>query len=175
MRFLGLSVVAALLASSASAQVSQTYSYDALGRLTKVTPSSGTPVCYNHDPADNRTTVTASAGCASQGGGGGGQNSPPEAQDDFLFFMSFSPTWSGNLGVLFNDTDPNLPGDTLTVTSVSGSPYASIAGGGSDVYFSGNAGSYTLNYSIKDSQNATDSATIYLTITYCNPDCGLEP
>lgn len=168
MRFLGIGVAAALLASSAIAQVSQTYTYDALGRLTKVTPSSGTPVCYTHDPADNRTTVAASAGCASQGGGGG-SNSPPDAQNDFIFLLSAGPTWTGNLGALFNDTDPDLPNDTLTVTAVSGSPYASINVSGSDVRFSGPVGSYTLNYTIKDQQNATDSATIELTLVYCEP------
>lgn len=60
-------LIAALLTSAAvapaSAQTTQTFEYDALGRLTKATPSSGTPVCYTYNPADNRTNV--SAGCTS--------------------------------------------------------------------------------------------------------------
>ena len=60
-------LVATLLAGTAlvpaSAQTTQSFEYDALGRLTKATPSSGTPVCYTYNPADNRTNV--SAGCTS--------------------------------------------------------------------------------------------------------------
>ena len=180
MRNIAAILAVALLMPAALAQTARTYTYDALGRLVKVTPGTGTPVCYTHDAADNRSLVAAAANCTAPtggagGGGGGGQNYPPEAQDDFLYFQSFSPTWSGALGVLLNDTDQNLPNDVLTVTSVTGSPYATIQAGGSDVYFSGSAGSYTLNYTIKDAQNATDSGTIYLTIVYCNPVCELEP
>jgi YD repeat-containing protein len=173
MRKLALAIALVLIAPLAVAQTTRTYSYDALGRLIKVTPGSGTPVCYSFDAADNRASVAAAAGC-TPGSGGGGQNSPPVAFDDMLYFMSFSSMWSGNLGVLFNDADPDLPNDTLTVTSVTGSPYASVAAGGSDIYFSGPVGSYVLTYTIKDAQNATDSALVYLSIVYCSPTC-LEP
>jgi hypothetical protein len=124
-------------------------------------------VCYTHDAADNRSVVAAAAGCTAPTGGSAGGNSPPDAQDDYLFFMSTGPTWSGNLGVLLNDTDPNLPGDVLTVISVTGSSYASIQGSGSDVHFSGPVGSYTLTYTIRDQNNATDSATIDLVLVHC--------
>jgi YD repeat-containing protein len=166
-----------LIAPLALAQTTRTYSYDALGRLIKVTPGAGTPVCYTHDAADNRTTVSATAGCT------GGSSPPPPppnsgplAFDDMLTFESFLiTTWSNNLGVLQNDTDPDLPYDTLTVTSVTGSPYATVAPGGSDVYFSGPVGSYVLTYTIKDAQNATATGLVYLTILYCNPECQLPP
>ena len=54
-----------LLAPLALAQTTRTYSYDALGRLTKVTPGTGTPVCYAYDAADNRASVSAVAGCVA--------------------------------------------------------------------------------------------------------------
>lgn len=70
--------------------------------------------------------------------------------------------WSGYLSVLSNDTDPDLPSDTLSVVSVTGSTYASVSGTGLQVYFSGPDGDYVLSYTIKDAANATSSATIYL-------------
>lgn len=156
-----------LIAPLALAQTTRTYSYDALGRLVKVTPGSGTPVCYTFDAADNRTSVAASAGC----GGGGGQNAPPVANSDFAVFVATAWYWGGPLDVLLNDTDPDLPNDTLTVISVTGSPYASVMPGGSDVFFEGVPGTYTLNYTIKDNQNATSSAAITLEIIYCEFGC----
>lgn len=162
MRFLGVGVAAALLASSAAAQVSQTYTYDALGRLTKVTPSSGTPVCYTHDAADNRTTVTAAAGCSAPVGGG---NSPPQAVNDVYFKTTPGATWSGTLAVRNNDTDPDLPNDTLTIIAVSGSPYASISSGGALITITAAPdGDYVLSYTIKDAANATSSATVNLSV-----------
>jgi YD repeat-containing protein len=168
-----VSAVALLLAAPlAFAQTTQTYSYDALGRLIKVTPGSGTPVCYSFDAADNRTSVSAAAGCTpGGGGGGGGQNAPPVANEDYVVFLATAWYWEGPLGVVFNDTDPDLPNDNLTVTSVTGSPYASVMPGGGDAYFAGPPGSYTLNYTIKDNQNATSSASIILEIIYCEFVC----
>jgi YD repeat-containing protein len=162
MRFIGMTVVAGLLVSSASAQSSNTYTYDGFGRLTKVTPSTGTPVCYNYDAADNRTTVTAAVGCTSQGGG---QNSPPQAVNDVYFRTMPGSTWSGYLYVLTNDTDPNLPSDTLTVVSVSGSPYATVYSNGQQLYFSGPEGDYVLTYTIRDAAFATSSATVHLYVS----------
>jgi YD repeat-containing protein len=45
----------------AAAQAAKTFEYDALGRLTKVTTSTGAVVTYSYDAADNRTTVVATA------------------------------------------------------------------------------------------------------------------
>lgn len=163
MRVIPIILGVLLLSASASAQSTRTYEYDALGRLIKVTPSSGNKACYAYDAAGNRTTVTSSATCGSS------SNSPPTANYDFVFFLSWSSWYTGRLFVLGNDTDPDLPNDTLTVTAVTGSPYASVAAGGNDVRFNGPPGSYTLTYTIKDSQNATSSAQIDLTILHC-PD-----
>jgi YD repeat-containing protein len=51
-------LVASLLGRTASAQ---TYTYDALGRLTQVTNSDGSTVTYSYDPAGNRTQVVRAA------------------------------------------------------------------------------------------------------------------
>lgn len=159
---------AVLIAPLALAQTTRTYSYDALGRLIKVTPESGTPVCYTHDAADNRTTVAAAAGCTAPtggAGGGGGGNSPPVAVNDSYMKTTPTATWSGTLAVRSNDTDPDLPNDTLTITAVSGSSYASItAGGGSITITAAPDGDYVLNYTIKDAANATSSATVNLAV-----------
>lgn len=167
MRSVVSAVALILIAPSGLAQTTRTYSYDALGRLVKVTPGTGTPVCYTHDAADNRTTVTATTGC-TVGGGGGGGNSPPTAVDDWIFVEA--PSWSGNIGALANDTDPNLPSDTLSVVSVSGTSNASIVGGGADVYYSGTAPGETFSYTMRDAAGATSSATITVSIFWI--ECG---
>jgi YD repeat-containing protein len=160
----GLALIAVAMALPASAQTSETFAYDALGRLTKVTPSSGSATCYTHDPADNRTQV-AVGGTACTGGGGGGGNSPPVAVNDSYMKTTSTTTWSGTLAVRSNDTDPDLPNDTLTITTVSGSSYASVtAGGGTITISSAPDGSYVLSYTIRDAANATSSATVNLTV-----------
>jgi YD repeat-containing protein len=160
-----------LVAPLALAQTTRVYTYDALGRLVKVTPGTGTPVCYTHDAADNRSVVAAAAGCtaptggAGSGGGGGGGNSPPVAINDSYMKTTSTMTWSGTLLVRSNDTDPDLPNDTLTIIAVSGSSYASItAGGGSITITAAPDGDYVLNYTIRDAANATSSATVNLSV-----------
>lgn len=60
----GLACCFGLYASSALAQETTTYTYDALGRVTKVDqvggPANGTSTAYNYDAASNRTNVTVS-------------------------------------------------------------------------------------------------------------------
>jgi YD repeat-containing protein len=165
MRAVVLAFVFAMLTPLAFAQTSETFSYDALGRLIRATPSSGSQSCYTYDAADNRTRVVVSPVCAP---------APPVANEDFVSIQISTWTWTGNLGVLLNDSDPNLPYDTLNVLSVTGSAYASVALGGTDVRFSGGPGYYPLQYTIKDSTNATSSNWIYLNVIYCNPSC-IEP
>lgn len=156
-RLLASLVVIALSAPLlASAQVTVSYTYDALGRLKKAEPTTGNATCYSYDGAHNRATVQG--GCTA--------NSPPTANYDYFFDVAWDVwSYSGYLGVLANDTDPNLPADTLTVTGVSGSAYASVAS--NDVYFSGPPGFYSLTYTIQDSAGATSYASVDVEIIYC--------
>lgn len=164
-----------LLAPLALAQTTRTYTYDALGRLTKVSPGTGTPVCYAYDPADNRTSVSATAGCIAGTSPPPPPpppppNSAPTAVNDYFAIMVTAQPWSGVFPVLANDTDPNLPGDTLTITSVTGpgSANLTIAGGGSYLSWSGTAnGSKHITYTIKDSGNLTSSAFLDIDFVYC--------
>lgn len=49
----------------------QTYSYDALGRLTRIAYVDGTSIDYGYDSLGNRTALTANAPAPGAGGGGG--------------------------------------------------------------------------------------------------------
>lgn len=77
-------VFATLLLTSASAQASETitYQYDALGRLVQVTRSgtvnNGASATYTYDPANNRTNVTTTA----PGGGGMALKQRPAPKDE---------------------------------------------------------------------------------------------
>lgn len=84
--------------------------------------------------------------------------------------MVTAQPYVGDFPVLINDTDPNLPSDTLTITAVSGvgSANITILGGGTYLHWSGNAiGTKTLTYTIKDSTNLTSSASLTLEFISC--------
>jgi hypothetical protein len=84
--------------------------------------------------------------------------SSPVANYDWVIEETTYGPWG--LGVLYNDTDADLPYDTLTVIGVTGtgSGYASIVGG--DIYFTPPDGSYSLTYTIQDADGNTSSATV---------------
>lgn len=61
--FIGLAALCFVAAPSLGvAAETQTYTYDALGRLTKVTTTSGRVTEYTYDAANNRTKVTSTGG-----------------------------------------------------------------------------------------------------------------
>lgn len=149
-----LAALVLLGASAASAQTSQTFEYDALGRLTKVTPSSGNAVTYAYDNVDNRTSVVAAAA-----------NLAPVAVDDVIYAMLdnagdtyyWGQLWQTD--VLANDYDPN-PGDTFSLWGVSGNPYVTNPSG--YIHYGGPIGSghQVFYYTIKDASGATDTAKV---------------
>lgn len=47
-----------LIVLGAGEAAADTYTYDALGRLTQVVTSSGVTITYAYDAADNRVTMT---------------------------------------------------------------------------------------------------------------------
>lgn len=65
--FIGLAALCFMGAPClAAAAETQTYTYDALGRLTKVTTTSGRVTDYAYDAANNRTKVTSSGGASGK-------------------------------------------------------------------------------------------------------------
>lgn len=75
-------VCAASLSSAANAQETTTYTYDALGRLTKVErsggASNGVTTTYAYDKANNRANVTTT-GSTNGTGSGGGPTTPSQS------------------------------------------------------------------------------------------------
>ena len=181
-----LGAAASVLAAAGTGRASETitYTFDALGRLVSATttggPNDALAVSTRYDPAGTR--------CSYYVSGAGGSavppppacptgappppppgNQPPVAVDD-----SGSMTWcaGASFNVLANDSDPdgNVP---LALVSVSGGGTRgtpSIVGG--QVWFepSGVTGTATVNYTMRDSLGATDSAV--LTISIVNGSCG---
>ncbi len=124
-------VFALLLLGSASAQASETitYTYDALGRLTKVartgTVNNGANACYTYDPANNRTNVNVAPSADCTPGGGGG---PPS-----FSVNDVSVTEGGNL--VFTVTKVGTAAGTVTVdyastngTATAGTDYTAASG-----------------------------------------------
>lgn len=65
--FIGLAALCIMAAPSlAAAAETQTYTYDALGRLTKVQTTSGRVTEYKYDAANNRTQVTSTGGLSGK-------------------------------------------------------------------------------------------------------------
>lgn len=65
--FMGLAAFCILASPCAGfAAETQTYTYDALGRLTKVTTSSGRVTEYTYDAANNRTKVQSTGGLSGR-------------------------------------------------------------------------------------------------------------
>lgn len=65
--FVGLAVLCFLGGTSAAtAAETQTYTYDALGRLTKVQSTNGRVTEYAYDAANNRTQVTSTGGSSGK-------------------------------------------------------------------------------------------------------------
>lgn len=151
-----------LLPAPAHAQTTTSYEYDVHGRLLRSERNSGatTRTRYTYDPADNRAKV-------KQG------NTGPTAINDYGFAEDYGPF---DVYVLDNDTDDDLPFDTQTITALSGTHAgsASIQGGGQFIRFYAGIGNFTFSYTMKDSQNLTSTAQVFLEVVgpiNCPPDC----
>ena len=159
MKFLVLALASLLTALPATAQTTYTHEYDQFGRLVRVERTSGASsrVRYDYDSVDNRTRVKQGV-------------SSPTANSDYEFIAtSYGPFY---LDVLGNDTDPDFPHDSLTVTGLSGvnSGYGSISSG-TYVYVAGiPAGYYSWTYTIQDAQGHTANGS--LTIEAFDFTCG---
>lgn len=140
------------------------YTYDALGRMTRVVrDENGQTVdkSYDYDAAGNRTQVSEQGGS----GGGGPTNNPPVAVDDS---GSVQEGQTLSLNVRANDSDPD--GDSLTITALTQPSYASASISGGSISVTGGTppGGSPANtsfiYTISDGNGGTDSATVSLTV-----------
>jgi PKD repeat protein len=99
---------------------------------------------------------------------GSGQNSPPVAGDDA--FTVSQDTSNNTLNVLVNDSDPDA-GDSISISGV-GTPdqggSVSINGTNDALIYApaaGFIGIETFSYTIKDAEEATDQATVTVTVS----------
>lgn len=170
----------ALAAVGATAQSStETYSYDALGRLISVVTSGGQnnaeahSICY--DDAGNRTQYvsdTSGAAASCTGGTPPPSNNPPVTQPDSVQVACNATT---TVNVTANDSDPegNLP---LTVTAVvvnSGDAFASVVSASSiSVIGAWDSGQSIATYTVKGSLNASSSGTLTINTVGGPSICG---
>lgn len=145
-RIYALGALAALLIwpGVTSAQVTNTYTYDDLGRLTSVSYPSGAKTGYHHDAANNRTkTVTALNGVI---------NSPPICGSQTVTITGVPGTAppitvTGSLSII-PCGDPD--GDALTLISPASAPVFTLAAGKS----------YSYPITVSDGNGGTAVATI---------------
>lgn len=156
-----------------------TYAYDVFGRLVTVASSgsvnNGVQTVYNHDAADNRTSVTVT-------GASGAPPPPPPPPPPPTGIVATNPsrTVTGSTSSTFAIADlatmNGRSGAIITFTPSAGS--ASIVGGGQSATFTAPAAlsggsncdagadrTVTISYSIRDSGNgATASGTVTVTV-----------
>lgn len=158
--------------TAAAANETNTYTYDALGRLvsaaTNKAVGTSTATAMSYDPAGNRANYTVSTGSPPPPPPPP-TNHPPVANPDNAGSMGQCLTKVVN--VTANDTDPD--GDPLTVTSAtaSGDMSATVVSASSVEIDSGStAGAKTISYSISDGRGGTASSTISVTVSagVCN-------
>ncbi len=167
-----------------------TYVYDALGRLVQTshtgTANTGVNSSYSYDAADNRTNVNVSGAPESPGGGdpggggpgggdpgggnpgGGGTNQPPIANNDNGGTVGVCSFISVN--VVANDTDPegHYPLSLVSIQSVSPSSRGEAnVESSTNIGFNsyGSGGSVQVVYVVQDSQGATSTGTLSLTVS----------
>jgi len=129
------------LASSVSpvlASETVTYSYDYLGRLTKVArsggPASGSTVDLTHDSAANRTRVVSVKGQASSGGSCGFRIHDADGNSEFSFGVPVQRIGSCSANVVVNYNDGFNRTGQLTFTPSTEYQYINIPGSGSNCY-----------------------------------------
>jgi YD repeat-containing protein len=183
------------LSTIAQADVTTTYTYDALGRLTNVTRSvdQATPLStkIDYDPAGNRRNYWVGTGApptippwdppppppaddppvTPPPVGPPPSNLPPVTHLDTLTVLRCE---IGAVNVLANDTDPegNYP---LSLVSVSdgGSGVVWISDSQTISYQSTQVGSDTVTYVVQDSLGATASGTLNVSIASATQQCGI--
>jgi len=138
-----------------------TYSYDALGRLTRVEYAGGSSVVYNYDAAGNRTTVVYN----------GTNGSPVASPDSVSTTLGRAVTFDPR----FNDSDPD--NDPLTISSINTPTAAQHAASLTNnsgqtltytpvaTFPTGASGTDTFSYAISDGHGHTATSTVTMTVT----------
>jgi large repetitive protein len=138
--------------STPSSAADQTFTYDALGRLTRVEDATGKAVVYTYDPAGNRSSVAY-----------GGANGAPVAAPDNVSTnahnaLTFDPR--------NNDSDPD--GDPLTIVSNTPAAHGAVAiNSGQTLTYTPNAGfsgSDSFTYTISDGHSHQATGTVAMTV-----------
>jgi len=166
-------LAASLLALTQSARSNElvTYSYDTLGRLTKVsrsgTVNNGVTADYSYDASDNRTNVTVAASGSAPPPPA---NSPPTPVNDSGVQGRCTTQY---YNVVANDTDPdgNYP---LTLVSVTGMGF--VVASATTIEFTSLSYGRTGTYTVRDSLGATATATLTVTLAggTCTPGGPLQ-
>lgn len=175
--------------SATSAQSStETYTYDALGRLVKVVTSGGSnnsetqSICY--DAAGNRTDYVANTSAGATVCGGSPTptppppNNPPTTGDDSA---SGACLTSLVVNLTQNDDDPedNYPLTLTAITQTDGSASATIASASSvNVTFGPALDISTFDYIVQDSLGASSTGELAVLTLSCgggDPPPGEEP
>lgn len=144
---------AALLAGAALAE---SYTYDTLGRLTRIDFDDGSHVEFTHDDSGNRNQVKA-------------VNDPPTALNDSI---TTNEDVSKTFDPRDNDSDPDYDAMIITGKTNGSKGIVVIEPGGVDLTYSpyNNAnGSDSFTYTISDGSQ-TDTATVNVTINPVNDD-----
>ena len=168
-------LLAGLVGQPAFGQTAQNYQYDGFGRLVRTQRGTdlSTAVTYSYDLADNRVQVKKGRSAPVAVNDYDGFGLYEYGSGIFYYYLPF---------VLDNDSDADLPADSLTITSISGtgSGYFSIYYGGypTPFYYVGlngppwpPDGSYAITYQVQDQDGQTASAVLYFDMYSCPEYC----
>lgn len=132
-----LSAVAALLLALACSAATQTYEYDSLGRLKRMTDSGGQQITYTLDPAGNRTQVATAANTAGTLSLSPATYAVTEGTASVTITVTRTGGSAGAVSVRYGTTDG---------TAIAGSDYTATSG--------------TLNWASGDATSKTFAVTI---------------
>lgn len=156
------------LSVAAAASETQTYSYDALGRLVAVqysgTPSAGQAHSLCYDPAGNRIQYKSSAAgtlAACPTPPPPPSNQPPVANPDSL---TAPKCVARSVNVTANDADPE--GHYPLVLTAVNQPWASVESSTTvGMTTPDTNGTYVITYTIADSLGATANGSLTVTVS----------
>lgn len=178
--FLLANTALSALATSAAANETITYTYDAKGRLTQVshsgTVNNGVQTSYGHDRADNRSSVIATSGGTPPPSPpppsppspppppSPPTNSPPVTKPDSGGLIAKCATKTVN--VTANDTDPegNYPLSVVGAIADGGLSVTVVSSTSVEIESLGPSGTKTVTYTVRDSLGATATGIISLVV-----------